>query len=149
VRICPRCSNEINYSGRKQWIRCSASNSLCSSCAAKIRKIDELAKRGTIVVPNYNIRACGIFDQLNHLLKWNGVHAQNGGEYQVGGYFVDYYEPNVNLVIEFDEPAHKYKIKKDMIRQTFIINQLNCRFFRIDNSTDIHSLVNTLKEVII
>lgn len=84
---------------------------------------------------SYNKTACIFFDKLNKELSINGVHALNNGEKQIAGYFVDYYEPNLNIVIEWDEPHHKKQIEKDMIRAKNIINEIGCRFFRIDQET--------------
>ena len=52
------------------------------------------------------------FDELNKENGWSGRHAKNGGEVSVGGFWLDYYEPNLNLVIEWDERHHKYPKKK-------------------------------------
>lgn len=82
--------------------------------------------------PRYNKAACMYFDKLNELMGWEGQHAEFGGEKQIGKYFVDFYEPNKNIVVEYDEPSHeKPSIKeKDIIRQNYIIKELNCKFYR-------------------
>lgn len=50
-------------------------------------------------------------------------------QYFIGGYFVDGYIPNINVVIEIDEIP---KIKKrDIERERFIKKKLNCKFIRI------------------
>ena len=54
-------------------------------------------------------------------------------QYEVGGYFLDGYIPEINLAIEVDEkfhttPRHK---KKDAEREEFIKQKLGCRFLRI------------------
>jgi hypothetical protein len=83
---------------------------------------------------NYNKTACEYFNWLNMWNGWNGIHAENGGEYIVNGYWLDYYEPTYNIVIEWDEPHHyngdslKYS---DVKRQNEIINELKCDFYRI------------------
>jgi len=66
-------------------------------------------------------------------MGWNGQHAENGGEFKVMGYFVDYYEPTQNIVIEFDEQHHNEpKVRqRDIRRQAEIINELKCNFIRI------------------
>lgn len=84
---------------------------------------------------SYNAKACKFFDKLNTSLQLSGVHALNGGEKQIAGYFVDYYEPNFNLVIEWDEKHHKKQIKKDLIRAKEIIKEIGCTFLRIDEET--------------
>ncbi|MBC8427905.1 MAG: hypothetical protein H8D94_00380 [Candidatus Pelagibacter sp.] len=56
------------------------------------------------------------------------------GEKNIIGYSLDYYEPELNLVIEWDEEYHfkNDKLKeKDVIRQHKIIDELNCDFYRI------------------
>jgi hypothetical protein len=84
---------------------------------------------------SFNKTACYFFDELNKYFSLNGQHALNGGEYQVAGYFVDYYEPSLNIVIEWDEPHHKKQVEKDLIRAEEIIKELGCTFFRIDEET--------------
>ena len=68
-------------------------------------------------------------------MQWDGQHAENGGEYCIKelGYWVDYYEPTLNLVIEYDEPYHSRKINqiKDLARQKEIEEYLGCKFYRI------------------
>jgi very-short-patch-repair endonuclease len=96
-------------------------------------------KRLTEFVPNqfvnFNRNACKIFDKLNNELNLNGHHAMNGGEKEISGYFVDYYEPIHNMVIEWDEPAHyeNGKLKsKDIERQQIIEKKLKCNFIRVN-----------------
>lgn len=85
----------------------------------------------------YNPDACKFFEALNEFMNWSGKHAENGGEVCVGGFWVDYYEPTENLVIEWDEIHHKKPAKKhrDEYRQKYIIKKLNCEFYRIDEET--------------
>lgn len=88
---------------------------------------------GTQISPYYNKDACRLFEEINATLGWNGLHAENGGEFYIGGFWLDYYEPTENVVIEFDEKRHNIpSIKeKDELRQQFIVDQLKCRFIRI------------------
>jgi hypothetical protein len=71
---------------------------------------------------------------------------KNGHQYFLEslGYFLDYYEPNLNIVVEYDEPRH-YDINeilkpKDKKRMDEIKNYLKCQFFRFNQRN------NTLKE---
>lgn len=87
--------------------------------------------------PNYNKLACKYFDWLNMYMDWNGKHAGNGGECRIGKFWLDYYEPNLNIVIEWDEAAHYKEGKlrsKDIHKQSEIIKSLKCDFFRINES---------------
>ena len=51
------------------------------------------------------------------------------------GYYVDGYDENKNVWIEYDEKAHFNDLgqlhKKDIKRQQEIIKELNCKFIRI------------------
>lgn len=101
---------------------------------------------------NFNTIACEFFDFINERMGWDGQHALRGGEFYVRdmGYFVDYYEPSLNLVIEYDEAPHEKAShkKKDLVRQKNIIDALNCAFVRI-KETDSNGVVwSKLQEVI-
>lgn len=100
------------------------------------------------ITPNYNSTACRLFDEINRELGWNGQHAENGGEYQVRGWFLDYYEPTQNVIIEFDEPHHKRtrRQKKDVLKETEVKETLGCRFYRI-RSEDRDNWQSILSEV--
>ena len=88
--------------------------------------------------PNYNKDACELFDTINESMNWNGQHAENGGEFFIKelGYWVDYYEPTLNIVIEFDDKSHNLKSKKerDARRQKEIEEHLGCKFYRIPHN---------------
>lgn len=98
---------------------------------------------------NFNELACEYFDWLNMFMNWNGNHAKNGGEVRLGRYTVDYYEPNLNLVIEWDENHHYNKYgnlkDEDMKRQRKIIDALDCRFYRISNDEFLNDKFSIIK----
>lgn len=95
--------------------------------------------------PLYNKTACVFFDMLNSYMGWEGKHAENGGEVEVGGFWLDYYEPYLNIAIEWDEKHHKLPSirKKDSYREKYLIKKLGCSFYRIDENT------KTIQQVII
>jgi len=87
--------------------------------------------------PMYNPKACEYLNQLNKENGWNLQHAMNGGECSFIGYFVDGYDKDRNIVVEYDEPKHQYdhwRIK-DIERQERIINHLGCQFYRFNEKT--------------
>lgn len=102
----------------------------------RISHINRIKNKNGGVCPMHNINACKYFDELSKKMEWNLQHALNGGEFYVSslGYFVDAYDFNKNIVVEYDEPLHydrNNNLKnKDVIRQTQIINVLKCKFFR-------------------
>lgn len=84
--------------------------------------------------PSFNINSIKLFEDLNKMIGLTGKHALNGGEETCCGYWLDYYEPINNIVIEFDEQHHNKPcfIKKDIIREKRIVGKLKGRFFRIN-----------------
>jgi very-short-patch-repair endonuclease len=54
-------------------------------------------------------------------------------QYNLDKYFIDMYLPDYNLVIECDEFGHsKYNKEKELEREKFIKDKLNCKFIRIN-----------------
>ena len=105
--------------------------------------------------PSYNKNACKIFDSINKELRWNGIHAETNkdGEYKVKmndytQFYVDYYEPNYNVVIEYDERYHFkpcFNKKLEKRRQNKITEFLNCKFYRIKYNDDVKKFIEYLK----
>lgn len=78
------------------------------------------------------------FKKLEARTKWNGIyHKKSGKQHLIKylGYFVDYYEPLHNIVVEYDEPRH-YRYgrlrEKDLVRMEQIKAHLGCEFWRYD-----------------
>jgi very-short-patch-repair endonuclease len=78
------------------------------------------------------------FSQIERDRGWNGIYYEKSHcQHLIGelGYFVDYYEPTLNIVIEYDEPRHYYNgvLKtKDIKRMKEIKTYLKCEFWRYD-----------------
>ena len=94
----------------------------------------EWKRKNGILKCGYNPVACEYFDKLNEEMGWDLQHARNGGEIRCNIYFLDAYDKNNSIVVEYDEPYHydvygKLK-EKDVIRMKYIMNKLQCRFFR-------------------
>lgn len=118
----------------------------------RIKEIEEDKYNGHQMIPSYNRTACKVFDNINSKLGWTGKHASNGGEHFIPelGYWLDYYEPTRNIVMEWDEPHH-YNVdgtlkEKDMTRQKQIEEHLKCKFIRVkEKSFDEAILITELK----
>ena len=65
---------------------------------------------------------------------YNFQHAMNGGEYYIEelGYWIDGYDSEKNVVMEYYESYHKYNVEKDEIRIKNIKNHLNCKMIIIN-----------------
>lgn len=100
------------------------------SISAKLR----VANTG-LPLPNYNRTSIAIIEKYGIENGYNFQHAENGGEYKVriGNicYFLDGYDSEKNVAIEYYESHHKKQIEKDMYRKTKIIEILNCKFIEI------------------
>lgn len=84
----------------------------------------------------YNKSAIPIIDEYGKENGYNFQHAENGGEVTIIGYWVDGYDKEKNVVIEYYERAH-YNIDgslkcKELKRENEIINFLKCIFIRIN-----------------
>lgn len=107
----------------------------------RISKINYIIKENGGICPMFNKDAIGYFSKLEEERNWNGHYAtKENGEYylQELGYFVDYYEPKLNVVIEYDEPRHYYAggelRPRDKKRMEEIISHLHCKFYRYNES---------------
>ena len=86
--------------------------------------------------PRYNKNSINFIKQLNKEKGWNLQHAENGGEFEISGYFLDGYDRELNIVFEYDEPRHYKDVnnsilnEKDLERQRIIIETLKCDFYR-------------------
>lgn len=97
--------------------------------------IDKITQNGhRNMRQGFNKKACDYLDKLSKENQWKLQHALNGGEFFIKdlGYWVDGYDKEKNIVVEYDEIRHKKHscYKNDSIRQNEIIHHLNCRFFR-------------------
>lgn len=58
-------------------------------------------------------------------------------QYGVLGYYIDFYIPELNIAIEYDEEQHKYNYKKDRQRELEIRKEIGCKFIRLDDGLNI------------
>ena len=115
--------------------------------------LDRIQNTKGQIQPNYNRQACEFFKKLNLIFCLGGKHAENGGEYRVKdlGYFLDFYEQDLNLVIEWDERSHYKNGKlssKDIRRQQEIEDYLKCDFLRIKDGNITPQFYNQLEQII-
>lgn len=127
---CPRCNALQTYKNKRNFDKMVKKNSVCRKCQLIIRRPTIFER------PNYNPKACDYFDKLSKEKEWDLHHALNGGEFQVFKWWVDAYDKDKNIVVEYDEPSHYDKSgqlkKRDVIRQNEIVKRLKCDFYRYD-----------------
>lgn len=104
----------------------------------RLGQIAHIERRiGYQMKPAYNPDSISIIEEYGTKFGFNFQHAENGGEFYVKelGYWVDAYDAEKNVVLEYDESHHfnsKGNLKKkDIKRQKEIEEHLDCRFIRI------------------
>ena len=99
----------------------------------RLSHLERIEKINGYVYPNYNPEACKIIDNYGKENGYNFQHAENGGEFHIKelGYFVDGYDGEKNVVVEYYEKHHHKQIEKDEIRKQEIIDLLGCEFIEI------------------
>ena len=107
---------------------CRKGKHLSEETKEKIRKakLEHIKKVNGFVFPAIGRHEKQILDELEIKLGYRIIR-----QYQVGGYFLDGYIPEINLAIEVDEKYHKNQKEKDIQREEFIKQKLGCQFLRI------------------
>lgn len=91
--------------------------------------------------PFYNMNACKFMDEWGPKNGYNFEHAMNGKELAVGGYWVDGYDKEKNIIFEYDEPYHFLKkagviLKPNDVQRMHKIQKiLKCDFVRYNELT--------------
>ena len=70
-------------------------------------------------------------------------------QYSVMSYFIDFYCPELNIAIEFDEEHHKMTKDYDKKRQLEIEGEINCEFIRHDYNVNYGKTINLLIKKVI
>jgi hypothetical protein len=143
-RVCPTCHKQIQCKDNRAVTRATKANQQCLSCSIskknRFRHQRDRERYGTVVVPCFNRKACQYFDELNRKRGWHLIHAMNGGEQQILGYWLDAYDKERNVVVEYDESHHFTKTgslrKKDVDRMNEICEHLHCDFWRYNEKTN-------------
>lgn len=103
-------------------------------------------QRGIGGMVSYNPNACVFMDRLNEERGWNLIHALNGGEKMVEGFFLDGYDEQRKIAFEYDEPKHHTlaQQKRDSIKRNVIVKYLSpMEFWRYDEKNK--TLYNSLE----
>ena len=95
-----------------------------------MKRLQKLPGRTT---PNYNPKACRLIEEYGKLHGYNFQHAENGGELYIKdlGYWVDGYDKEKNVVIEYYERWHRQRKERDLQRKQEIQALLKCEFIEL------------------
>ena len=99
----------------------------------RLKAIERIENRVGQMCPNYNPEAVKMIEAYGKENGYNFQHAENGGEFRIKslGYWLDGYDPEKNVAIEFYEAHHKKQVEKDKARKELIIKELGCEFIEL------------------
>lgn len=129
----------------KGEIRISDRKNVSTETRIKLREAAlRYLKRTVGCSHRYNKNSIPILESIAKEHGWNLQHAENGGEFYTGiGFYVDGYDKEKNIVVEYDEKDHYRDYRnnilrdKDIERQREIIEHLHCEFYRYNEATGI------------
>ena len=103
----------------------------CKMRIAAIKRIEQL--KGQKLFPMYSKKAIIAIEEYGKKYGYNFQHAENGGEFKIEklGYWVDGYDKDKNVVIEYYEKYHTKQKDKDEQRKREIVKFLKCKFIEI------------------
>lgn len=147
-RKCISCDKVLYYKSPQSYSWAKKNNSKCKNCSHRdrmnkperikqnrLKRIQELQNKHGQAHPNYNPLGCRMIEEYGKLHGYNFQHAENGGEFYIKelGYWVDGYDKEQNIVIEYDDKYHNSQSqrRKDNRRQKEIVEYLKCKFIRI------------------
>jgi len=113
---------------RKGKVRIQSQDEIKNRRIRAIKIISERLENGQQMVPNWNPKACDYFEQFDKDNNTSGHHARNGGEFYIKelGYWVDYINHDLKLIIEYDEDYH---FKNGILREKDVIRQQEIQKF--------------------
>lgn len=123
-------------------------HSLESRHKTRISTLEYLKSVKGHIKPRYNVNSIPIIEKYSSEYGWNMQHAENGGEINMFGFWLDGYDKEKNIIFEYDEPRHYIDVdnnilrQKDIDRQNFLIEKLHCTIYRFNEATGILWRVN-------
>lgn len=116
------------------------------SSRGRCEKQFEIDDIGADILSNkfkYNIRSARFeYKYLNEIQDClDEMNIKYIPQYPVGNYRIDLYIPKYNLAIEIDEEENKYKKDYDLKRQSYIENQIHCKFVRVNEGESCGSMI--------
>ena len=64
-----------------------------------------------------------------------------------GRYRIDYYNPEYNIAVEYDEKHHDYNKDSDIFRQKEIEKELGCHFFRVKEDEELQGINKIIRTI--
>ena len=158
-------ANIDDYFIESTYIDAKGENRLCYDCTKlgcylirdKIRgrqkdlltvELQELFKDEAITLTFVDRKEIEFINQLEEALEPFNIKGER--QYPVLNYRIDYYIPELNIAIEYDENDHKnYSYESHEGRQLKIEQTLGCRFIRVsDSKTNTYNIGYVIKMIL-
>lgn len=68
-------------------------------------------------------------------------------QYRFGDYILDFYNPALNFVVEYDEKEHRSRLESDEERQEWLEKEMGCEFIRVREGYELQGINEILKYV--
>ena len=113
------------------------------------RLLDYLIKDiKVLTIHTYSRFEISFRDKLINTLKPLNIKIETQKSMKENNYRIDFYLPEFNLAIEYDEEQHKYQQEEDKQREEEIKEVLGCKFIRLDyKQDDCYNVGLVLKEI--
>lgn len=130
---CKQCDKDRTFVSKRSFRGYDPYKTLCRECS-----FEERVLQGKTFKPNFNMESCCLMDELNKE-GYNFRHANNGGEVRIGKYFIDGYDVERNIIIEFLDRWHwRTQEARDYhdMRAEWIINKTDAIYLEYDPETE-------------
>lgn len=117
---CRKCKKEFTSPGTPRQKYCS-------------RECWRKGRAGQGFTPSYNKDSIAIIEEYGKKHGYKFQHAENGGEVFIAGFYVDAYDSEKNVVLEFMEKHHKVpkKRKLDSWRKKLILEETKGNYIEV------------------
>lgn len=69
-------------------------------------------------------------------------------QFRIDGYIIDFYFPEIDLCVEYDEYYHKYQLNKDELREEKIKKHLECDFLRVNEGEELEGFNKIIRVIL-
>jgi hypothetical protein len=69
-------------------------------------------------------------------------------QHRVGSYYIDFYLPEYDIAIEYDEEQHQYNQDNDNKREKYITDKIGCEFIRVKKGYECIGMNKIIKRII-
>jgi very-short-patch-repair endonuclease len=142
---------DARYEGQQPYITKRGCEILMSKCK-KLRDKNFIKTFAADWALNVNIVQDTKEQEFIGAIRKAFSHIPMEPQFRIGDYRIDLYFPSLKIAVECDEHGHSDRdVSKEIARQEYIENQLNCRFLRFNPDAKnfcIYDVINELMRMV-